>query len=114
MANETVLNGRYRLVAQQGSGGMAVIYKAVDQALGRTVAIKILRPSLTNDPAFLARFRNEARSVANLATLIVQRTAEQADSALLSELLAELEDLPEDAVRQLFADTPELQEPPHE
>ncbi len=67
MANETVLNGRYRLVAQQGSGGMAVIYKAIDQALGRTVAVKILRPSLTNDPAFLARFRNEARSVANLA-----------------------------------------------
>jgi serine/threonine-protein kinase len=46
---------------------MAVIYKAIDQALGRTVAVKILRPSLTNDPAFLARFRNEARSVANLA-----------------------------------------------
>ncbi len=67
MASETVLNGRYRLVAQQGSGGMAVIYKATDQALGRTVAVKILRPSLTNDPAFLARFRNEARSVANLA-----------------------------------------------
>ncbi|MBK8035016.1 MAG: protein kinase [Chloroflexi bacterium] len=67
MPNETVLNGRYRLVAQHGSGGMSVIYKAIDQALGRTVAIKILRPSLTNDPAFLARFRNEARSVANLA-----------------------------------------------
>ncbi|MFQ3565450.1 MAG: protein kinase [Aggregatilineales bacterium] len=67
MTNDTVLNNRYRLVAQQGSGGMAVIYKAIDQALGRTVAVKILRPSLTNDPAFLARFRNEARSVANLA-----------------------------------------------
>jgi serine/threonine-protein kinase len=67
MTNETVLNNRYRLVAQQGSGGMAVIYKAIDQALGRTVAVKILRPSLTSDPAFLARFRNEARSVANLA-----------------------------------------------
>jgi serine/threonine-protein kinase len=66
MSSETILNNRYRLVAQQGSGGMAVIYKAVDQALGRTVAVKILRPSLTNDPAFLARFRNEARSVANL------------------------------------------------
>lgn len=66
MTNETVLNNRYRLIAQQGSGGMAVIYKAIDQALGRTVAVKILRPSLTNDPAFLARFRNEARSVANL------------------------------------------------
>ncbi|GAB4510187.1 MAG: hypothetical protein OHK0046_06500 [Anaerolineae bacterium] len=46
---------------------MAVIYKAVDEALGRTVAIKILRPSLTTDPTFIARFRNEARSIANLA-----------------------------------------------
>jgi eukaryotic-like serine/threonine-protein kinase len=64
--NETILNRRYRLVAQQGSGGMAVIYKAVDLELGRTVAIKILRPSLTVDPAFLTRFRNEARAVANL------------------------------------------------
>ncbi|MBZ0289518.1 MAG: protein kinase, partial [Anaerolineae bacterium] len=64
--NETILNNRYRLVAQQGSGGMAVIYKAVDLELGRTVAIKILRPSLTSDPAFLTRFRNEARAVANL------------------------------------------------
>ena len=66
-SGETILNGRYRLVAQLGSGGMAVIYKAVDQFLGRTVAIKILRPSLTDDPTFITRFRNEARSIANLA-----------------------------------------------
>lgn len=46
---------------------MAVIYKAVDQSLGRTVAVKVLRPSLTADPSFIARFRNEARSVANLS-----------------------------------------------
>jgi serine/threonine protein kinase len=65
-AQETLLNNRYRLIAQQGSGGMAVIYKAVDQALGRTVAVKILRPSLITDPSFLERFRNEARSVAKL------------------------------------------------
>ncbi|MEZ4667698.1 MAG: protein kinase [Anaerolineae bacterium] len=64
--NETILKNRYRLIAQQGSGGMAVIYKAQDTDLSRTVAIKILRPSLTADPAFLTRFRNEARSVANL------------------------------------------------
>jgi serine/threonine-protein kinase len=64
-SNDVVLNGRYRLVQQQGSGGMAVIYKAQDLSLGRTVAVKILRPTLTNDPAFLARFRQEARSVAN-------------------------------------------------
>ena len=65
-SQETLLNNRYRLIAQQGSGGMAVIYKAVDQVLGRTVAVKILRPSLITDPSFLERFRNEARSVAKL------------------------------------------------
>ncbi len=64
---ETFLNNRYRLIAQQGSGGMAVIYKAYDQELGRMVAIKILRPSLISDPSFLERFRNEARSVARLS-----------------------------------------------
>ena len=66
-AQDTLLNGRYKLIAQQASGGMAVVYKAQDMALGRTVAIKVLRPSLTSDPAFLARFKQEARNVANLA-----------------------------------------------
>ncbi len=66
MSGDTLLNGRYRLVAQQGSGGMAVIYKAVDQSLGRTVAVKVLRPSLTAEPTFITRFQNEARSIANL------------------------------------------------
>jgi len=69
MANnqqDNILNNRYRLDAQHGSGGMSVIYKATDLALGRLVAIKILRPSLTSDPTFLARFRQEARNVANL------------------------------------------------
>jgi serine/threonine-protein kinase len=46
---------------------MAVVYKAIDLELSRTVAVKVLRPSLIADPAFLVRFRNEARSVANLA-----------------------------------------------
>lgn len=66
-SGETILNNRYRLVAQQGSGGMAVIYRAVDQDLGRTVAVKILRPSLTSEVSFVTRFRNEARAVANLS-----------------------------------------------
>lgn len=67
MPAETLLNQRYELVAQQGSGGMSVIYKALDRRLGRMVAIKILRPSLTKDPAFLDKFRQEARSVAMMS-----------------------------------------------
>ncbi len=63
---ETLLNNRYRLVSQQGSGGMAVIYRAFDQVLKRPVAIKILRPSLITDPSFLTRFQNEAQNVARL------------------------------------------------
>lgn len=66
-SNDTLLNGRYQLVSTLGSGGMAVIYKAVDQALGRPVAVKIMRPQLTKDPAFVARFQSEARNVANLS-----------------------------------------------
>ncbi|MCY4019855.1 MAG: protein kinase [Chloroflexi bacterium] len=67
MPGETLLNGRYELVAQQGSGGMSVIYKSLDRMLGRMVAIKILRPSLTQDPAFLEKFQQEARSVAMMS-----------------------------------------------
>ncbi|MEM6528428.1 MAG: protein kinase, partial [Chloroflexota bacterium] len=63
---DSLINNRYRLLAQQGSGGMAVIYRAMDDELERVVALKILRPSLTNDQEFLQRFKNEARSVANL------------------------------------------------
>lgn len=64
---QTMLKNRYLLVSQLASGGMAVVYKGVDQKLGRTVAVKILRPSLTVDPLFITRFENEARSIANLS-----------------------------------------------
>ncbi len=67
MPGETLLNQRYELVAQQGSGGMSVIYRALDRSLGRIVAIKILRPNLTKDPAFLSKFQQEARSIAKMA-----------------------------------------------
>lgn len=67
MPGETLLNQRYELVAQQGSGGMSVIYRALDRMLGRMVAIKILRPNLTQDPAFLEKFQQEARSVAMMS-----------------------------------------------
>lgn len=67
MSAETVLNDRYVLIAQQGSGGMAVIYRATDRLLMRTVAIKILRPSMTSNPEFIDKFQAEARNIANLS-----------------------------------------------
>lgn len=66
MSDNPILNDRYRLIEQIGSGGMAVIYRAQDMELGRTVSVKILRPSLVDDPEFLIRFRREAQSAANL------------------------------------------------
>ena len=68
MTNEhTLLNGRYRLINRIGAGGMSVVYKAQDLALGRLVAVKILHESLTGDPAFLDRFRQEAQAAASLS-----------------------------------------------
>ena len=64
---DNILNHRYKLVEQIGSGGMALVYKAQDQSLTRPVAVKILREGLTAERDFQERFQNEARAVANLA-----------------------------------------------
>jgi serine/threonine-protein kinase len=64
---ESLLNGRYKIIEQIGSGGMALVYKAQDLSLGRLVAIKILRDNLETEKNFQERFQNEARAAANLA-----------------------------------------------
>ncbi len=61
-----VLNDRYHLLELVGSGGMAVVYRAIDTLLQRQVAVKVLREGYANDPSFLARFQREARAAANL------------------------------------------------
>src|SRR5579859_923161 len=62
-----VLAGRYALLEQLGAGGMAVVYRARDEVLGREVAVKVLSPQFAADPGFLARFVREARHVASLS-----------------------------------------------
>jgi len=62
-----VLNGRYELIERIGSGGMSIVYKAKDRALGRIVAVKMMHESFTNDKGFLKRFQQEAHAAANLA-----------------------------------------------
>ncbi|MGW5676430.1 Stk1 family PASTA domain-containing Ser/Thr kinase [Streptomyces sp. NPDC003860] len=60
------LGGRYELGSVIGRGGMAEVYLAHDNRLGRTVAVKTLRADLARDPSFQARFRREAQSAASL------------------------------------------------
>ena len=67
MENPTYLNDRYRLLQPLGSGGMSLVYKAVDEMLERLVAIKILREDYAQDKDFRERFKQEAKAAANLS-----------------------------------------------
>jgi serine/threonine-protein kinase len=70
-ATDTILNtlfdGRYRILRRLGAGGMANVYLAEDQELGRRVAIKILNDRHASDEQFVERFRREAKSAASLS-----------------------------------------------
>jgi len=61
-----VIAGRYRLDRHWAPGGMADVWQATDLQLSRTVAVKLLKPHLANDPTVAERFRREAISAANL------------------------------------------------
>ena len=65
---ELVFGRRYRVTEKIGTGGMADVYKAVDEVLGRTVAVKVMHARYASDPAFAARFRQEAQAAANLVS----------------------------------------------
>ena len=62
-----LFDGRYKVIKKLGSGGMATVYLAEDQELGRRVAIKILDSKHASDAQFVERFRREASSAAGLS-----------------------------------------------
>jgi serine/threonine protein kinase len=66
-SNQRVIAGRYEVGNLIGRGGMADVYEGVDTRLGRTVAIKLLKADLANDPNFESRFRQEAQASARMA-----------------------------------------------
>ena len=61
-----VLGGRYTVQDKIGTGGMATVYRGVDEVLGRTVAIKTMLPQYAADESFAARFKQEAQAAAAL------------------------------------------------
>jgi eukaryotic-like serine/threonine-protein kinase len=64
---DTMIDGRYRVLKRIGSGGMAEVYCAEDQQLGRRVALKLLHRRFADDEQFVERFRREASSAAGLS-----------------------------------------------
>ncbi|MBH0007979.1 Stk1 family PASTA domain-containing Ser/Thr kinase [Salinibacterium sp. SWN1162] len=115
------LAGRYQIGELLGHGGMADVHLGIDTRLGRRVAIKLLKPTLANDPAFRTRFRREAHDAAKMAhptivrifdageesvvdpsgheTLIPFIIMEYVDGRLLKDIVAEGPLAPEEAAR---------------
>ncbi len=74
-----LVDGRYRVVAHIAEGGMASVYLATDTRLDRDVALKVMRPHLAEDEAFVSRFRREARSAARLSDPHVVQVSDQGE-----------------------------------
>ncbi|GAA4976785.1 Stk1 family PASTA domain-containing Ser/Thr kinase [Actinoplanes utahensis] len=62
----TTIDGRYRITGRVARGGMATVYRATDERLERTVALKIIHPSQATNVHFVDRFTDEAKTIARL------------------------------------------------
>jgi eukaryotic-like serine/threonine-protein kinase len=107
IARDTMVDGRYRAVRRIGSGGMAEVWCAEDEVLGRRVALKLMGGRFVEDPEFRERFRREAQAAAGLThpniVAIFDRSEwdgvpyiamELVDGRTLKELVAERGPLP--------------------
>jgi eukaryotic-like serine/threonine-protein kinase len=78
-----LLAGRYQVGDLIGRGGMSDVHRGVDTRLGRTVAIKLLKPSLATDPAFRTRFRQEAQAAARMAHPTIVRVFDAGEETVV-------------------------------
>lgn len=62
-----IIQNRYEITEEIGSGGMSVVYKAMDHVLNRYIAMKVLKPEFSDDKSFVSKFRMEAQSAAGLS-----------------------------------------------
>lgn len=67
MRSDELLDGRYRLVERLGTGGMSVVWRGLDEVLGRHVAVKVLASRLADDETFRRRILAEAQAAARLS-----------------------------------------------
>lgn len=67
LEKDTLINNRYRIKEQIGVGGMAIVYRAIDEKLDREVTFKVLKEDYINDEEFIKRFSTEARAAARLS-----------------------------------------------
>src|SRR5687767_11292485 len=84
--------GRYRILEQLGSGGMSVVYKGLDTALDREVAVKVLHPHLAGKEESRKRLAREAKAVArlhhpNILEVFDFAAAEASDAYIVTEYI---------------------------
>ena len=85
-----ILDGRYEIESKIGQGGMSYVYRAKDTKLDRIVAIKMLKEECSGDEEFLEKFRNEARSAANLTHPNIVAAYDAVDEGELHYIVMEL------------------------
>ena len=98
-----MLAGRYRLKRLIAKGGMAEVWEAVDDILGRPVAVKILHPHLAADESFRERFRREAIAAARLAHPNVVATFDTGTDGGITFIVMELVEA--DTLREVLNQT---------
>ncbi|MBG6055157.1 serine/threonine-protein kinase [Salinibacterium sp. CAN_S4] len=84
------LAGRYQIGELLGHGGMADVHLGTDNRLGRRVAIKLLKPSLAQNPAFRTRFRREAQDAAKMAHPTIVRIFDAGEESIKDDRGAEI------------------------
>src|SRR4051812_33206349 len=98
------LGDRYKLLDELGSGGMAVVWSARDEVLGRRVAVKLLAGRFAGDPQSRARIRDEARAAATLSHPNIAQVYDYGEAAGAPYVVMELVNGP--TLQQKVADGP--------
>jgi serine/threonine-protein kinase len=86
------LGDRYRLESRIGAGGMGEVWRAVDEVLGREVAVKAMLPTVADDPGFAKRFLVEAKAMASVNHSAVASIHDYGSSGTISFLVMEFID----------------------